>query len=350
MISSLFIILFFSLLPIINGETGITLNACEIGIAKFHRLNNLYHPYGNNSAWKVFVLGENSHTPQLVKNSEESYTIFFSTLEELIISAIQLISKINKNIDVFNINAHGMPGAMDFPKDQEELDLYQCQSGQSDQIEYSKYYQLFSKKEMEQFQRISMVGSPIEFPCATGIVSWTRMVRNYPQIKQIFNPGAQIHFLSCLVGLGITGEMFATELAKLLFSRYSGKIQTPLNYGLGDWSTNEGMSFWDYINETQYEQDFAQYSTIREDRKFMQKGNIRVVEMSKSGEIQLGIIPNVDFMFLTYDMRRVIPTKSDVYLVPNIYTKSNGVILRIDKNILLSLILILLVNSYVMQL
>lgn len=136
------------------GE-GLTVHGVEIVVAKFHREDNRNHPYEETNTWKPYILPNNvkGDEPLVVKNKDNSYSIFFSTLDDLLKKVIEVSEKEKQKITQFNIEAHGIPGAMWFPKDQDELESVSCQDWKrvadaSDDTSYDMYYSPISKSEV----------------------------------------------------------------------------------------------------------------------------------------------------------------------------------------------------------
>lgn len=307
---SLLIVSLFSV-SLFASDTLI-INAAEYGIGKFHRKDNKVHQYETNNVWKDYVLKENVSTTSVsvVKNDETNFTIYFTNLEELMIEMIKLSKKEGKKVGILNLNAHGLPGGMWFPKDAKTRDSIECSSWRtaangSDDANYNQYYSTISKEDILDFERMSSNATIPGFSCLTGIKEWELVVGRNTEFKSIFNNDAQVHMFSCLVGLGTIGDKFTKGLAKLLFTSGTQQVQTSIKLGLGDWSMPEGMGFWGYENDAQLERDNANYPVNRRDRDMMQKGDIRVAQVSVDGTIKSGLIKNEQFMLGTHDFRDV---------------------------------------------
>lgn len=300
------------------SEGTIIVNAAEYGIGKFHRKDNSVHQYDANNAWKVFVLADEAQTSnvQVIENENSTYTIYYTNLEELLNEMVKLSSKTGKKIGILNMNAHGLPGGMWFPKDAKTRDSMECASWRSaargsDEDNYSQYYSTISKSEIDSFTRMSHASAIPAYNCLTGLNEWTTIAARVPEIKNVFSDNAQIHMHSCLVGLGTLGESFTLGLAKLLFKKGTQQVQTSIKFGLGDWSMEEGMGFWTYESDEQLARDNAQYPIAKRDRDMMQKGDIRVAQMTDLGAVKSGLIKQQDFMFLVFDTREVKFAKSN---------------------------------------
>lgn len=305
--TSLFVALTCALAP---QAQALTIHAAEMGIGKFHRQDNRVHAYADNNAWKAFVLAETADTNAntlVVDNTDGSVTIYFASLEELLLKAQEISVARQEQIDIFNLNAHGMPGGMWFPKDAAQRDSSECRSWVeaargSDQDNYDQYYSPISKTDVMQMRTISNQ-PPRHYECTTGLPEWQEIVGRHAGLQTIFAEGLQVNFLSCIVGLGTVGDYFTKGVAEILL-RTTGRVSSSLMYGLGDWSMPEGMGFWDYQNQQQLSRDNAAYPVNREDREIAQNGDIRVALRNAQGQIASGLIRNVEFMFLTGDTRQ----------------------------------------------
>jgi hypothetical protein len=291
----------------------LTINGAEFGIGKFHRKDNKVQPYESNNVWKPFILPNNvkSNAGYVQKNSETNYTIFFTNLDEFLAEVIKLTKTTGKKVAILNINAHGLPGGMWFPKDAATRDSAECKdwrntSFSSDDSNYDPYYSLPSKEEVVQFQQMGSASGIPSYECLTGLNEWTAVAKARPEIKTAFAEKAQIHMLSCIVGLGTLGDKFTKGLANLLLT--SGKVQTSIKFGLGDFSMAEGMGFWDYESDDQLERDAQRYPTHRRDSEVAQKGDIRVAVKDDSGT-RSGLIRDVEYMYLVKDNRAVTMTR-----------------------------------------
>jgi hypothetical protein len=280
-----------------QASSGLVIHAAEVGIGKFHRYDNGVHVYGNENVWKAFIAPAGTiQSPLVVHNADDSYAIFFSTLEELLSSAITLSTQTGQKISVLNINAHGLPGAMWFPKDAAEMQGAGCKdwlkaANAPDQANYDQYYSPVSKTDIMGIRQFSnFPDSPLfKQPCTVGLEAWKEKVAKFAAIKTAFTADAQLHLLSCVVGLGNRGEAYTKGLAALLFTGDQALVRTSLNFGLGDWSMPEGMGFWDYLNDAQLEHDNQGYPVNRRDRDMMQKGS-RAWSEKESRELSVQLI------------------------------------------------------------
>lgn len=292
----------------------LTINAAEFGIGKFHRQDNKVHAYDKKNAWTPFILPDSITTRKLFvqKNSATNYTIFFTNLDELVAKVFDLSKTTGLKVKVLNLNAHGLPGGMWFPKDAQTMNSSECRSWRStadnsDDVNYDQYYSAVSKEEVLSFNQMSNAMRIPSGQCLTGLGEWTSIVAARPEFKSVFTADSQIHMLSCLVGLGTLGDRYTKGMADLLLTK--GKVQTSIKFGLGDWSMPQGMGFWGFENDTQFDNDEARYPVDREDREIMQKGDIRVAVKDTTG-VKSGMITKVDFMLLTLDNRAVNFTKT----------------------------------------
>lgn len=290
----------------------LVINGAEFGIGKFHRKDNKVHPYEDDNAWKPFILPEGITAEKLYvqKNSESNYTIFFTNLEEFLAKIVELSERTGKKVAMINLNAHGLPGGMWFPYDAKIKASIECWSWQSaadnsDDANYDQYYSESTKEELLAFEEMSNGPRIPSFSCLTGLPQWTMVVDRVPAIKTVFTDGAQIHMLSCLVGLGTLGDAYTKGIAKLLFGNpVAQQVQTSIKLGLGDWSMGDGMSFWGFESDAQLERDNEIYPVNRRDADIAQRGNIRVAQVENT-EVKSGLIVDQEYMLLTHDARPV---------------------------------------------
>jgi hypothetical protein len=286
-----------------RAEDGLTVNVAEIGIGKFHRMDNSVHPYADDNIWKPYVLANDASmaTPQTIQNKNGSFTIFFSNLDELMGAMEKLSANQHAKIKNLNMNAHGMPGHMWYPKDAKTQSGFGCMqwrqsASAEDQSNYDQYYSPISKSEIMQMRELSNHSSVgMGVTCVTGLKEWSDLAPKH-NLKSLFTTDAQIHFMSCIVGLGTMGDEFTKGIAALLLSGDSARVQASLMFGLGDWSMPEGMGFWDYQNDTQLDHDNATYPKDRSDREQMQKGSVRTAGLL-NGNVASSIMTGRDFMF-----------------------------------------------------
>lgn len=282
--------------------TDLTINGAEFGIGKFHRKDNKVHAYGANNAWKPFILPEGVSTKSayIQQNGDSNYTIFFTNLEEFLTQIVALSTQTGKKVAVINLNAHGLPGGMWFPKDASTRDSFECASWRSaannaDDANYSQYYSAVSKSEMLSFNSMSNRPSIPGGNCLTGVKEWTQMVTKVPAIQNVFTHDAQIHMLSCIVGMGSLGTNYTNGLAALLFAAApdAQQVQTSLKFGLGDWSMPEGMGFWGFESDAQLDRDNQIYPVNRRDADIAQRGSIRVAQVA-GHSVKSGLIKDED--------------------------------------------------------
>jgi hypothetical protein len=112
---------------------------------------------------------------------------------------------------------------------------------------------------------------------------------------------AQIHLASCVVGLGKMGQEFTQGLAELLLaSGGGGRVETSMDFGLGDWSMPEGMGFWDLQTDEQVNHDNELYVKDRKDAEIAQKGTIRVATADSAG-FKSELLGGRDYMSLGFE-------------------------------------------------
>src|SRR6185312_106924 len=79
------------LIAVQASASGLVVYAAEYGIGKFHRMDNKAHKYDGNNAWAKFILPENAavtlNQSTVIANNDGSVTIFFPTLEDLLVTA-----------------------------------------------------------------------------------------------------------------------------------------------------------------------------------------------------------------------------------------------------------------------
>jgi hypothetical protein len=265
------------------AHAGITIHAAEMGIGKFHRMDNKAHAYAPNNLWRNYVLpaGVNEKQQQIYQNSDGSYTIFFTNLEEMFAGVVQISQKTGQKVSILNLEAHGLPGGMWYPQTAAQRDSSTCASWRdaaygNDQANYEQYYSAVSKSEIMEFRSYANSSFHFPQPCVAGAKEWAQSSKKVAGFLDSFAPAAEMHFISCIVGLGKTGDAFTQSVAKSLFSARGGKVMTSLYFGLGDYSIPEGMGFWDYVNDAQLDRDNAIYVKNKTDRDIALKGSIRV--------------------------------------------------------------------------
>ena len=272
------------------ADTGLVIHGAEFGEARFHRLDNKKHPYPKDNIWNDYVLPDDAdgNGPVVVDNPDGSVTIFFLTLEDLITSSIQVAQQKNQPIAVLNVHGHGAPGEMGFPANQEALQSKECEHWRknalgTDQMNYDKYYSSTTVKEVETMRKFATL--PLRDPtpgCGTGLPEWQSEVDQYPDFRSLFTENSQIHFVTCLVGLGEAGQEFTEGIADLLLPHGPNAwVTSSTDFTLGDWSTPQGMRFWDMQTEAQLNHDNELYSRDKQDSEIAQTGTIRWVTYSE---------------------------------------------------------------------
>ena len=273
------------------ASQGLVIHAEEFGVGKFHRMDNKVHPYPANSAWVPYIMPANAPSDRVSTqdNKDGSISIFFSSLEDLMQTVVSLSQARHMPISVLNVHGHGLPGGMWFPKDAKTLQSYECgawvdAANGSDQGNYDQYYGAVTKDQVMQIRSMSDMSPSAFMGCITGVDEWKEVAARNPAFKAVLSDDAQLHFLSCVVGLGKAGQAFTQGMADLLLKAGGqGRVETSMNFGLGDWSMPQGMGFWDYVNDAQIDHDGQVYPVNRRDSEVAQKGTIRMVEFTKGG-------------------------------------------------------------------
>jgi hypothetical protein len=296
----------FLLSSTVLAASGLVIHTAEFGVGKFHRHDNKVHAYGASNAWTPYILpeGASSDKPLVINNADGSVTVFFSTLDDLISSVTQISQSRHQLVQVLNVHGHGLPGTMWFPSNDQELQGWTCADWKdaasgSDESNYEQYYSAVSPDEIRQIRAIS--DNPnIKQGCTTGLQEWRGGVAKAPAFKSVFAPNAQIHFLSCVVGLGDSGKAFTQGIAELLLPQ-GGRVETSMDFGLGDWSMPEGMGFWDLVSDAQVEHDNDLYAKDKKDREIAQKGTIRMATYAGASGWQSSLLSDRDFMGLGFE-------------------------------------------------
>ncbi len=288
------------------ASNGLVVHTTEFGVGKFHRYDNQVHPYGAGHAWAPYILPPGAATDKAltVKNADGSYTVFFSTLDEMMTSVAQISQSEGKKVSVLNVHGHGLPGAMWFPKDEATLNSWSCgdwrqAASGADVDNYNQYYGAVSTSEILQIRQIS--NNPnVHMACTTGAGEWLAGAAKNAAFKAAMSNDAQLHFASCVVGLGTVGDQFTKEIASIVLPNGGGRVETSMAFGLGDWSMPEGMGFWDYQTDGQVDRDNAKYPVDHQDREIMQQGSIRTASQT-SGQWATQVLASRDFMSLGFE-------------------------------------------------
>jgi hypothetical protein len=268
-----------------SATTGqaLIVHAVEFSIAKAHRADNKVHPYGPSHAFTPFILpdGMEPGDARSVKNPDGSVSVFFATIEDMLSEVTRVSHESGQQISVLNIHTHGVPGANAVPQDRTMLESADCET-------FKKPYAATDEKVLEDAYTAGVVFSAVTFlkaaafmpdlalPCSSGLEQWKAAVSHVPEFPSVFADQPQVHFMSCLSGRGLAGEKFATGIGDVLFPKGDGTVMTSIKFGVGDWSTPEGMGFWDPETAFQLEADG---DTLKETRKvatIAQPGEIRV--------------------------------------------------------------------------
>jgi hypothetical protein len=289
------------------ASSGLTIHATEFGVGKFHRYDNHVHAYSADNAWVPYILPDTAPTdkPLVRKNADGSFTVFFSTLDEMMASVAQIANQEGNQVSVLNVHGHGLPGAMWFPKDAAEMSKFTCAdwvqaATGSDVDNYNQYYSAISVAEVLQFRQMSN-NPKVKMGCTTGADEWREGAAKNPSFKTVFASDAQIHFLSCIVGLGTVGDAFTKSIAEIVLPKGSGHVETSMAFGLGDWSMPQGMGFWDYLNDSQLNRDNSVYPVDRKDAEVAQKGSIRVASLN-GAQWGTSVLANRDHMGLSFEI------------------------------------------------
>ncbi|MDE2313429.1 MAG: hypothetical protein KGL04_04560 [Elusimicrobia bacterium] len=260
----------------------LVVDAVDAVMGNFHRYDNARHRYGAGNFWADFIgRGYGPGSAFARQDTDGTVTIEFSDLEDLLKTLVQVSREERAQVAVLNINAHGRPGGNWFPPDEEAMNEDECQSWMQtaeapDAVSYRMYYSEVSKGYTMSLRRSSTRAEPQPFGCVTGAGSWRRVAARIKGLGSVFAPGAQVHFDSCLTGLGKAGETFVEAVAEVLFPKGGGNVLAAMDYGLTDWSMPKGMGFWDYQNDAQLSRFNRLYPRDRKDSEFAQTGGVRV--------------------------------------------------------------------------
>lgn len=277
----------FSFFTLSASAAGLIIHTAELGVGKFHRMDNQAHNYGS-SAWAPYIMLDSDQGLATFsrKNTDGSYSIFYSSLEAMMKEAVKIAEIENTAITVLNVHGHGLPGAMWFPATDAILNSSECSSWRqaaegSDKANYDQYYSPVGKSDIMQIRQMSgMSDLTVFMGCVTGLSQWKTVVKENPEFKASLSKDAILHFASCVVGLGKAGELFTQGIAELLLPvDGQGRVETSVNFGLGDWSIPKGMGFWDYQNDAQLKHDNSIYGTHRNDSEIAQMGTIRMSQV-----------------------------------------------------------------------
>ncbi len=285
------------------------IHASELGVGKFHRQDNKVHNYGADNAWTPYVLGDKTPseaTPVFQKNPDGSVTIFFSNLDELMGAVARVAKEEGRLVSVLNVHGHGIPGGMWYPKDAQTQASQECQGWRAtaestDEVNYSRYYSPVQKYQMMLIRELSQNASmSTSFECVTDLADWRALAEIHTDFTQALAPDLQVHFLSCVVGLGNSGDNFAKGIAQILISGPKGRVSASVNYGLSDWSMSAGLGFWDFQTDEQLNKDNDAYPINKRDADMAQLGSVRIAVGSRAN-VQTGIVDNLKFMGLGFD-------------------------------------------------
>lgn len=292
---------------------ALTIHAVELGIGKFHRMDNKVHPYSEGNVWIPMILPEGADlkdTPLIVQRSPEVFTVFFSSLEEVIQSVVKISKEQGRKINVLNIHAHGMPGAMFFPQTNNMRDSLLCanwrrHSAANDEKNYKMYYSSVSMINLKLVRAFSAIGDSkvtrvlnplLRDPCMTGLGAFERQAKKVDSFKSYFADDLEMKFLSCSVSLGRAGKDFVEGIGELFLNSKEGSVTASQNISLGDWSTPEGLGFWDGHSWKQVREDNKNYVQNRRDSDIAQPGAIRTAFIDENGKMTSVITKDVQLM------------------------------------------------------
>lgn len=265
------------------SQAGLIIHAAEMGIGKFHRYDNKVHKYEDSNIWKDYILadGVDEHKQQVTKNADGSYTIYFTNLEEMLNGAVSISKEVGQKVSILNLEAHGLPGGMWYPKSAAQRDSAECGEWRNaafgdDLTNYNQYYSAVDMMTISYYRMYARTANHGHQDCVTGLAEWVETIAKIKDFDQLFAPEAEMHFISCIVGLDKAGDAFTKGIAQALFKNSTGKVMTSVNYGLGDWSLPEGMGFFDFQSKEQLDRDNADYVKNKKDRNIAQKGQVRI--------------------------------------------------------------------------
>jgi|GEM_PF-6602461 len=288
------------------------IDAIEFSLGKFHRQANMLHPYSQQHAFKSFILPTNADDLKTfsVEQSKTHYSIFFTNLIDLFMMMDQISQTTGNKIQILNMTAHGTPGGLLIPRDPERMKSVECFQWKRSVTEpdgkvYEDYYKFSTIENLKAYEELSKEDHAPLFRCISGHKDWAIAMEQVPRLKTQFSHDAQIHFISCLVGKGELGFKFTESILKTSISiPDSQRVQASQELGLGDWSMDQGMGFWTFLDQEQYSFDFKNYPLFKEDALFKQHGNITTSEFIH-GKIKTGVIKDADFLSVEKDLRPI---------------------------------------------
>ena len=263
------------------AKDALVIDAVETVVGKFHRYDSQAHSYSASNFWTDFIgSGGGLNSTPVRDDSDGSVTIEFGDLEGLLRAVVATAKQKGASVSVLNIHAHGLPGGTWFPKDPGTRASGEClewlhMAESPDKDAYDEYYSAIPKSEILSIRSLSQRPGG-HSDCTTGAAEWRQVAARVPGLASVFASGAQVHFDSCVVGLGAAGEAFTKAVAGIIFPSGDGNVLTSTNFGMGDWSMSHGMGFWDYQSDAQLRHDNKVYPVDRRDSELAQKGTVRV--------------------------------------------------------------------------
>jgi hypothetical protein len=265
-----------------GASERLIIHGSEIGIAKFHRHDNLLHPYSKDNVWLDYVpaRGVEFGEPVTQQNADGSFTVFFSSFEDLMKTVVKISKEQNQKVSVLNVHGHGASGGLlAYP-----INMYAANNGgcsswkdkvtDTDLENYLSYYSKETPEKIALIEKYSS-GSPVDPGCDVGLLEIRRLVRENPEFKTIFADDAKIRFLSCRIGLGTLGDEFTKGVAEVLLPPGKGSVYASLDPGLGDWTTPWGMMFLNFKDKAHMDYFNEFYPAQKRDLDFAQPGTLR---------------------------------------------------------------------------
>lgn len=278
----LFSVVFVLSLP---TNAGVVINAASYDIGKFHRAADQFEPYGNEHAFKGFVLPNDIESREaiLIQSEPGVYSLFFHTFEQLIDGLVKLAQQ----IDQLNLNVHGVPGGLVMPLNETRRRSIECLPWRGlaygeDILSFLKYYQLPSKDELDSYESLAAQNSVNRFNCLIGPKEIGEKLKATPAFKALLSNQFKLVFLSCLTGKGKIGSKLLMTLGDELLSTTGQVILSSPDLVLGDWSMGEGLGFWKYESEQQYQRDFFRYQNEKKDADIATSGTLKGVRLNDS--------------------------------------------------------------------
>ncbi len=285
----------------VPGTPGLNIYAAELSVGKFYRMDNKLHKYAANNIWKNFIMPDHyngSLESVIAEHSDGSISIYFSNLEDLLLTVVKVAADHGLKVASLNIRSHGVPGGLWFPMDRAQLATVECSqwlnSSKLKDIEvYNQYYSPISKGEVIGLRAVAQ--NPGRHTCIVGAPEWKIIVQRHPELKKVFEAHSEINLLGSTIGLGRAGEVLNGTIASLLLNDRQAVVKSTVNFSLGDWSMPEGMGFWDYLSDPQLSKYSTTYPVLKKDREVAQKGTVRVTTFLK-GQPFDKLVPDQTFL------------------------------------------------------